>query len=163
MSEKRRMLVLPAELVEEIDRNRGQLTQEEFIRNLLGREALPSELLRKIDENRGDLSRAEFIDFLLESHLSAAYESPGVSREEFEALRDSIKKVSNGIEHGNYATKDEFSEFQRDIKELLKSFIDFALNYGIEFGQEIGDLDKLASGLKDEMGEEGPRVKLKWK
>ena len=30
---------------------------------------LPAELVDKVDENRGDLSRAEFIDLLLEGHL----------------------------------------------------------------------------------------------
>lgn len=163
MSEKRRMLVLPAEIVDEIDRRRGQMTQAEFIHNLLESEVLSPDLLHKIDENRGDLSRAEFIDFLIESHLSMAHEASGVSREEFEALCESIKRVSSGIESGKYATKDEFSAFQRDIKELLKSFIDFALTYGIEFGQEAGELDRLAGGLGSETSEEGPRVKLKWK
>jgi len=74
-----------------------------------------TELLKKIDENRGDMSRAEFIGFLIESQLK---EEPG---------------------NQNYITKEEFQQFERGIKELLRNFLEFFISYGLELGKQPQD------------------------
>jgi hypothetical protein len=75
-----------------------------------------SELLTKIDENRGDMSRSEFIDFLIDSNLA----------------EDSGKQK---VGKQNYITREEFSQSQQGIKELLHSFLEFFINYGLEVGK----------------------------
>ncbi len=79
-----------------------------------------ADLVNKIDENRGDLSRSEFIDLLIEGQLHGKEESaPGKGR----PLDDDA------------VTRDEFLQFQEGAKELLRSFLDFFINYGLELGK----------------------------
>lgn len=88
---------------------------------------VPAELVRKIEENRGDLSQAEFIEFLIDSQLKqASTEQPFVTRE---ALR----------------------EFEQSIKELMRSFLDFFLSYGLELGRgpAAGELEELTQKLQE--------------
>lgn len=93
-----------------------------------------AELLKKIEENRGDMSRAEFINFLIDSQLK---EEP--------------------VSH-NYITKEEFQQFERGIKELLRNFLEFFLSYGLELGKQPEDktFHELSQKLQD-LG--GPRSK----
>ena len=125
---------------------------------------LPADLVKKIDDNRGDLSRADFIDFLIDSCLSRSEEGE-VSREELEAIRAELKKTVDDIKKAS-VTRDEIKDFEGDVKRILKSFIDFAINYGLELGRGEGkdELKELSSRLK-ELGEEdeGGEVKIKWK
>jgi len=81
-----------------------------------------ADLLRKIDENRGDLSRSEFIDLLIEGQLKEREEGAKTS-----APADDI------------VTREEFVQFQEGAKELLRSFLDFFINYGLELGREPKD------------------------
>ena len=74
-----------------------------------------TELLKKIDENRGDMSRADFINLLIDSQLK---EEP--------------------VSH-NYITKEEFQQYERGIKELLRNFLEFFLSYGLELGKQPED------------------------
>ena len=88
-----------------------------------------TELLRKIDENRGDMSQAEFINFLIDSQLK---EEP--------------------VNHNyNYITKEEFQQFERGIKELLRNFLEFFLSYGLELGKQPEDktFHELSRKLQD--------------
>jgi len=76
-----------------------------------------SEVARKIDENRGEMSRSEFIDLLIESQLSEEKE----------------QKVSAG--QPSYVTKEELYKSMQGIKELLRTFLEFFLSYGLEVGK----------------------------
>jgi len=132
---------------------------------------LPVELAQKIDNNRGDLSQAEFIDFLIESHLKEAKEPKYVTKEEIESLKQAVKKILVKEEGGDkkYVTREEVQVFREDTRKLLKSFLDFFIGYGLELGKASpkNELDELASklqGLEDDLtSEEGREVKIKWK
>jgi hypothetical protein len=74
-----------------------------------------AELLKRIDDNRGDMSRPDFVNFLIESQLKEETKKPG------------------GI------TREEFQQFQDGTKELLRSFLDFFISYGLELGRQPAD------------------------
>jgi hypothetical protein len=76
-----------------------------------------AEVARKVDESRGEMSRSEFIDFLIESQLS----------EEKESKPDTVNH--------NYVTKEELRQSLQGIKELLRTFLEFFLSYGLEVGK----------------------------
>ena len=75
------------------------------------------ELMEKIDKNRDNMSRAEFIEFLIESQLSGE-----------------TKHKENGA-----VLREEFYQFQEGVKELLRSFLDFFITYGLELGKKPED------------------------
>ena len=76
-----------------------------------------AELVRKIDENRGDLGQSDFIDLLIENQL---------------------KGKEDGKKQGG-VTRDEFHQFQEGTKELLRSFLEFFISYGLELGKQPSD------------------------
>ena len=84
-----------------------------------------ADLVKKIDENRGELSRSEFIDLLIEGQLLDK-EDGSKSRAASEVDEDAV-------------TREEFIQFQEGAKELLRSFLDFFINYGLELGREPKD------------------------
>ena len=90
---------------------------------------LPGELVVKVDENRGDMSRAAFIDLLLDSHL-------GNGNEE---------------QHPEFVTRESLADFERGIKELLRSFMEFFVTYSLEIGKGSvdSDLESLTERLKE--------------
>lgn len=107
---------------------------------------VPAELIKKIDDNRGDMSQAEFIDFLIDSKLKEETKDP------------------------QYATKEEVYFFEQDMKKLLRSFLDFFVNYGLELGKESGEteFEELTSklqGLQKDLDSESEKGKatIKWK
>jgi len=98
---------------------------------------VPAELIDRIDENRGDISQAEFIDFLIDSQLKeetkglkhATKEQQYVTREEFRSLEQDMKKllrsfldffVSYGLELGKQSPKTEFEELIGRLQGLEK-------------------------------------------
>ena len=83
-----------------------------------------ADLVKKIDENRGELSRSEFIDLLIEGQL--------LDKEDGSRSRASA-------EDDDAVTREEFIQFQEGAKELLRSFLDFFINYGLELGREPRD------------------------
>ena len=83
-----------------------------------------AELVGKIDENRGELSRSEFIDLLIEGQL----------RDREDGSKKKAKAVDDDI-----VTREEFRQFQEGAKELLRSFLDFFINYGLELGRDPRD------------------------
>ena len=114
-----------------------------------------SDLAEKIDNNRGDLSRIEFIEALIDNLVS-----------------DKPELKSNG--KGDYASKTELLSFEQDMKLLLKSFLDFFMAYGMEFGEngQLLDVEKFTSklqGLQKDLGVEssgkssGGKAAIKWK
>ncbi len=132
------------------------------------------ELVKKITDNRGDLSQTDFVSFLIDSQLKdEAKSKAAVSREEFDDLRQDVKKLLDrvgGPKDSKFVTKIELASFQQDTKRLLKNFVDFFIGYGLEIGKDspIADLEELTSQLEDidkksESSEEGREVKIKWK
>ncbi len=75
---------------------------------------LPADLVAKIDANRGDMSQEEFINFLIDSQLNPA------------------PKVDD------YVTQDALRDFEHGIKDLLRSFLEFVVSYGLELGKLPG-------------------------
>ena len=88
---------------------------------------LPSDLVQKIDDNRGDVSQEEFINFLITSRLEQK------STDE------------------KYVTKEAIGEFEQEIKDLLRSFLEFFISYGLEFGRQSdnNDMDALTQKLQN--------------
>jgi len=81
-------------------------------------------LVDKIDENRGELSRSEFIDLLIEGQL----------RDKGDGARKKTGAVEDDV-----VTREEFRQFQEGAKELLRSFLEFFINYGLELGRDPRD------------------------
>jgi hypothetical protein len=117
---------------------------------------VPSNLAEKIDNNRGDLSRVEFIEALIDNLVTDKPESKGSGKVE-------------------YATKTELLSFEQDMKLLLKSFLDFFMAYGMEYGEngQLLERDKFTSklqGLQKDISAEnggksngGGKATIKWK
>jgi len=89
---------------------------------------IPEELKRKIDAHRGDLSPADFIDFLIETVLGKE-----VEEERKAPPPEETEKVAPVAEE-EYVTRKEFEDFQRTMKDLQKTFIEFFITYGLELG-----------------------------
>ena len=113
---------------------------------------VPVNLVKTIDDNRGDISRAEFIEALIENLITEKAES-----------KDTVE----------YATRTEFLSFEQDMKQLLKSFLDFFVSYGLELGEngqqiEIEKFTSKLQGLKKDLGTSdggkgGGKATIKWK
>ena len=93
---------------------------------------LPADVVARVDENRGDLSQADFINLLLDSQLGN-----GDSSEEEQLLQ--------GV------TLEDLAELEGGIKDLLRSFLEFFITYGLEIGKDSGknDLEALTERLND--------------
>lgn len=114
---------------------------------------IPAELVKKIDDNRGDVSRAEFIEALISNLIKDQHET-----------RESA---------GEYATRAELVSFEQDMRQLLKSFLDFFVSYGLELGEngQQVELEKFTSklqGLQKDLGSEGGskgggKATIRWK
>ena len=76
---------------------------------------IDAEVARRINENRGDMSYSEFLNFLIDSQL----------------------KEETGNQ--NYVEKEEFQQFAKGMKELLRNFLEFFLSYGLELGKQPQD------------------------
>ena len=107
---------------------------------------VPAELVKKIDENRGDMTQAEFINLLIDGQLKKETKEP------------------------QYATKEEVYALEQDIKKLLKSFLDFFVNYGLELGKhspedEFEELTGKLKGLQKDLDSDSEEKKatIKWK
>ncbi|MDD4985894.1 MAG: hypothetical protein PHQ43_08905 [Dehalococcoidales bacterium] len=115
---------------------------------------LPAELVEKIDENRGDVGRSEFIEFLISGQL-----------------KEESKEAKRTGKAESYVTKEELRSIEQDIKKLLRSFIDFFVNYGLEIGKQspraefeelIGKLQGLEKDLDSDNDNE-KKATIKWK
>jgi len=107
---------------------------------------VPAELVKRINDNRGDMSQGEFLDFLIDCQLKQETKEP------------------------QYATKEEVYALEQDMKKLLKSFLDFFVNYGLEVGKqaqgiEFGELTGKLQGLQTDMDFDNEKGKatIKWK
>ena len=95
-----------------------------------------AEVARKVDENRGDMSRSDFLNFLIDSRLG---EDAGTL---------------------NYVDKEEFRQFARGMKELLRNFLEFFISYGLEMSKEPQDktFEELSQKLQA-LGSSGDQAK----
>lgn len=92
-----------------------------------------AEVVSKIDANRGDMNQSEFIKFLIDSNLESNAE----------------EVTSNG----NYVTQENFQQLEQGIKDLLRTFLEFFLSYGLELGKRpedeaFNELSKKLQSLK---------------
>ena len=87
---------------------------------------LDAETVQKIEENRGDMSVSDFINFIIDSH----FEQTATPHQ------------------ANLVTKEEFHQFEEGIRDLLRSFLEFFLSYGLELGKQPSDSELAALGLK---------------
>jgi len=96
-----------------------------------------AEVVNRIDENRGDLSFSEFINLLIDKQLNEK------------------NNKRNGV------SREEFRQFQEGTKQLLRSFLEFFISYGLELGKQTGDeefqqlsqrLQALGSSVKSKSG-----------
>jgi hypothetical protein len=87
---------------------------------------VPAELVRKIDENRGDMSQAEFLDYLVD------------------------KRLESSVKEDEYVTREALREFEHGVKDLLRSFLEFVVSYGLELGKAPckDDLEELSQRLR---------------
>ncbi len=79
-----------------------------------------AEVAKKIDENRGAMDQSDFIAFLIEEKLKGTSAPAEPSKQEF-------------------ATNEDFIQFQQGIKELLRNFMEFFLSYGLELSEQPDD------------------------
>ena len=107
---------------------------------------LPAELVKRIDDNRGDMSQSDFINFLIDKQFKKEAKEP------------------------DYATKEELFAFEEDMKKLLRSFLDFYVNYGLELGKQSpeAEFELLTSKLQDlqkdlDSDSEKGKATIKWK
>ncbi len=133
---------------------------------------VPAELVNKINENRGDLSQAEFIEFLINDQLGAdkPAELKNTTNAEIDELRKEIRQFMQDVEakQKTFVTKEEAAAFQEDTKKLMKSFLDFFIGYGLEFNKkfendDLSGLSKTLDALEKGAADEGKEVKIKWK
>ena len=73
-------------------------------------------VIARIDENRGDMGRSDFISFLIDSCLKQGSEE------------EESKKPQ-------YITMEEFNYSQQGMRDLLRSFLEFFIAYGLEMGK----------------------------
>ena len=89
---------------------------------------LPAEVVARVDENRGDLSQADFINLLLDNQLG----------------NGETDQASNHEEEQEPVTWVDLAELESGIKDLLRSFLEFFITYGLEIGKESGKYDLAA-------------------
>jgi hypothetical protein len=89
---------------------------------------LPKEIVEKIDSNRGDMGQAEFIDLLIDSQLKEkAKEEKYATKDEMRFFEQDMQKllrsfldffVSYGLELGKQSPKAEFEELTSKLQGL---------------------------------------------
>jgi len=83
---------------------------------------VPAELVQKIDNNRGDMSQAEFIDFLINSQLQEtkekAKEQQYVTKEEMRVFEQDIKSL---LKHSPKTEFEELTSRLHELENDLAS------------------------------------------
>ncbi len=108
---------------------------------------LEQKLVEKIDEGRGDLSRADFIEFCIDNLLKGT-EGEEVGGKEPGIAEETLATKPKGA--AAYATREEFQEFKRGITNLLRTFLDFFITFGLELGtsKSAETVEQLKSQLR---------------
>ena len=78
-----------------------------------------SSLVSRVDEKRGEMSRPEYLNSLIDNQL----QEPGSP----ESHSDCVNR--------DYVDREEFLQFAQRIKELLCSFLEFSLSYGLDIAR----------------------------
>lgn len=102
-------------------------------------------LIGKIDDSRGELSRSEFIDFCIDRCLEE------FTGEEVEVKERRAPELTfYRKEDAGFATREEFEEFRHGITDLLGTFLDFYISFGLELGRSRGteDLEQMRKRLR---------------
>jgi hypothetical protein len=73
------------------------------------------DIVEQIDEHRGEMNRTEFVNYLIQCQLK-------------EQLNQ-----KNGV------SQEEFQQFRRQMLELLHSFLEFFVSYGMSMGKDQHD------------------------
>jgi hypothetical protein len=81
---------------------------------------IDAEVAKKVEENRGSMDQSDFIAFLIDSKLKGDAKQCDPAKQE-------------------YATREDFIQFQQGIKELLRNFMEFFLSYGLELSEQPDD------------------------
>ncbi len=91
---------------------------------------LPGEVVQKIDENRGDLSQAEFIELLIDNQLKdKEKDSKYATKDELRQFQDDMRKllrnfldffVGYGLELGKQAPGSDLDELTSKLQNLQK-------------------------------------------
>ena len=95
---------------------------------------VPAELTQKIDDNRGDLSRSDFIEFLIDSQLKedTKAQQPATqyaTKEEIQHLEQDVKQLlksfldfflNYGLEIGKQSKEGNFEELASKLQNLEK-------------------------------------------
>src|SRR4030042_5601673 len=84
---------------------------------------------KRIDDNRGDMSVSDFVNFLIDGQM-----------------KPNVPEATTN----NHVTKEEFLHFEQGIRDLLRRFLEFFLNYGLELGKNSTDreLERLGQKLQ---------------
>lgn len=89
---------------------------------------VPAEVVEKIDANRGDMSQSEFINFLIDSHLKRESDNEHfVTLEALQAFEHGIKEmlrgfldffISYGLELGGKSGKNDIETLSQKLQEI---------------------------------------------
>jgi hypothetical protein len=83
------------------------------------------DVVKQIDDHRGEMNRTEFVNYLIQCQLREC------------------------CDRQEYVTKDELYNFTRQMLELLHSFLNFFISYGMALGhEESADIQSLSSQLE---------------
>lgn len=90
-----------------------------------------AEVVDQIDANRGDMGQGEFVSFLIKSRLEGSVTGEGQRNEAI--------------------TRETLQEFEDGIKDMLRSFLNFVVSYGLELGHggDKNDLESLSRRLQE--------------
>jgi hypothetical protein len=109
---------------------------------------LGRDVVEKIDRNRDDLTREEFIDFCINACMNREEPAPVKKNEEYARPEPEIRAAEKDAVA--YATKKEFQEFKTGIADILRTFLEFFLTFGLELGKgkDANDIDYLKTRLR---------------
>ena len=134
-----------AKRILEIRERRAQMSKKMLI--------VDDKLIDKLDQNRGDVSRAEFVEFCLDRCL----EELQTERDQSEEKRAAEPEVATKErEESVSATRREFQEFKRNVRDLITTYLDFVTEHRPEprtGGATQEDLDRLKRRLRAIAGE----------
>ena len=100
-----------------------------------------------IDRNRSDLAREEFVELCVDACIEQVEPEESEAGKSYYAPEPRFAPEEASI----YATREEFQEFKYSIKELLRTFLDFFISFGLDLGtsRSSQDLENLKRQLRD--------------
>lgn len=110
-------------------------------------------LIDKLNQGRGDMSRAEFLEFCLDRCLREI-QGEGTPNEEKRAVEQQLS--GRDREETVYATRKDFQDLKRSVKDLIAAYIDFVTEQRPEArpgGVTRRHLEQLKNRLRAIVGE----------